>query len=256
MTEREPLISSGRDRNAGSSDLQLVAERATSFNNEVAQLARLADQIGSFRDTEQLRKQLRIKREDCATLAKSTLQTMKKLKIDRSEKVKYDKMMSQINDIFNRCQKISQESIEKERVTPLPTAVTVEENLVNTHDEQRRDAEKTLKTLQYQSYNVDHAIIEERDNEMKFLENELHGLNEMFVDIAQMIKEQGEDIITIDDNTQKANSSVEDGVKELQKASEYQKSSRNKLCCLALIIVIVLAAIGIFLGIWFGALKH
>ena len=115
--------------------------------------------------------------------------------------------------------------------------------------------EANLRALEYQSYGVDQAIIEERDNEMKFLESEMKGLNEMFVDIAVMIEEQGKEISTIEDNTFKAAAGVQDGVTELQKASEYQKSSRKKLCCLLLIAVIILAIIGIFIGVYFGALS-
>jgi t-SNARE complex subunit (syntaxin) len=43
----------------------------------------------------------------------------------------------------------------------------------------------------------------------------------------------------IESNIDESVSRVEDGVVELRKANEYQKSSRNKMCCLALILLIV-----------------
>lgn len=69
-----------------------------------------------------------------------------------------------------------------------------------------------------------------------------------------MIKEQGEDIITIEGNTETGLKHMEDGVNQLQKASEYQKSSRTKLCCILLIIVLIVGAIAAFLGIYCGAM--
>jgi len=260
MGERAPLLSTGPIDN-----LRFVADKATQFNNEVAQLSKLADCLGTPKDTEQLRNQLRIKREDCANFAKSTLQILKRVQMDRSEKVKHDKMVNQINEIFKRFQRISKDSIEKERLTP-PVISSVRQpssgSFSNYADPEERAArgavdemEANLRALEYQSYGVDQAIIEERDSEMKFLESEMKGLNEMFVDIAVMIEEQGKEISTIEDNTYKASAGVQEGVTELQKASEYQKSSRKKLCCLLLISVIILAIIGIVIGVYFGALK-
>jgi len=260
MDERDPLLSS----RAGPDTLQAIADRAAQFNNEVSQLNKLADQLGSMKDSEQLRNQLRVKREDCGNLAKTTLAAMKRLKIDKSEKVKYDKIMGQINDIFTRYQKISKDSIQKERVTPIPVNSTTvrstsgyeytEENTIQPGARgDDKEIERGLRTLEYQSYNVDKSIIEERDTNIKFLESEMKGLNEMFVDIATMIKEQGDMVNTIEDNTFKASNAVEDGVQQLRKASEYQQSSRKKLCCLLLIVVLILAAIGAFIGIYFGA---
>jgi len=262
MADREPLLSS----RAGPDTLAAIADRAAQFNNEVSQLNKLADQLGTLKDTEQLRNQLRIKREDCGNLAKTTLAAMKRLQIDRSEKVKYDKIMGQINDIFTRYQKISKDSIQKERVTPVPvnntttvrSTATYEYTESNTQAGSRgeeKEIERGLRTLEYQSYTVDKAIIEERDSQIKFLESEMKGLNDMFVDIATMIKEQGDMVNTIEDNTFKASNAVEDGVGQLRKASEYQQSSRKKLCCLLLIVVLILAVIGGFIGIYFGAFK-
>jgi t-SNARE complex subunit (syntaxin) len=112
-----------------------------------------------------------------------------------------------------------------------------------------------IQKIEVESYNVDTAIIEERNEEFKYLENELRGLNEMFVDIAVMIKDQGTMVDTIEQNTQHAVAHSDEAVIQLRKASEYQRKSRTKLCCVALILTLILAAIGIFLGIWFGVLK-
>jgi t-SNARE complex subunit (syntaxin) len=102
---------------------------------------------------------------------------------------------------------------------------------------------------------IDRAIIEERDTEIRQLEREIVGLNEVFKDVAELVKEQGETITTIEDETLKAAHNVEEGVGQLRKASEYQKSSRSKLCCLALIATAIVAAVAVFCGVYFGVIK-
>lgn len=44
---------------------------------------------------------------------------LKSIKIDRSEKARHDKLVSQVNEIFTRMQRISQDSIQKERMVPV-----------------------------------------------------------------------------------------------------------------------------------------
>jgi len=274
MGEREPLVGGrtyGREISTNGNDLQNIADRATQFNNEIAQLSRIADQIGGARDSQTLRNQLQEKREECAATAKITLQLLKKIKVVGPEKVKYDKLVMQINDLFSRYQRISQDSIQRERVTPLVnsssslSSVSTPQNGYQSRTNNDRnekypdidieEQQRAQRQLQSTSYAVDKAIIDEREQDFRHLEKELTGLNEMMIDISQMVREQGEDIITIGDNTSNANIRVEEGVKELQKASEYQKSSRKKLCCLVLILVLVLGGVGIFLAIFFGAVK-
>jgi len=276
MGEREPLVGGrnyrSENNSSSSTDLQNIADRATTFNNEVAQLQRIADQVGGARDSAALRSQLQEKREECAQTAKLTLQMLKKIKVFGSDKVRYDKLVTQINDIFSRYQRISQDSIQKERITPLVNSssslnpvtsqqsgfqTSASRNNSRTNDRyQDTDFEQQQRAqmqLQSNSYSVDKAIIDEREQDFKHLEKEITGLNEMMIDIATMVKEQGEDIITIEGNTSSASAQVQEGVRELQKASEYQKSSRSKLCCLAVIILIIVGAIGIFLAIYLGA---
>lgn len=78
--------------------------------------------------------------------------------------------------------------------------------------------EDKLHKLEYQQdYSVEQAIIEERREEMIFLENEMRNLNEVFVDIAQLIKDQGEDLNTIETNTTNALVETDEGVQQLKK---------------------------------------
>lgn len=52
---------------------------------------------------------------------------------------------------------------------------------------------------------------------MVFLENEMRNLNEVFIDIAKLIHDQGQDLDTIEANTSTAVAETDKGVDELKK---------------------------------------
>jgi t-SNARE complex subunit (syntaxin) len=169
---------------------------------------------------------------------------MKKTKINKDDKIKFDKLMNQFHEIFNRCQMISKDSIQKERTITLKEPILPVLSTENQRIEENfSENQPVLKQLDFDSYNVERSIMEERNEEIKYLENELKGLNEIFVDVATMIKEQGEQIMTIEQNTEIAANSVEEGVSQLKHASEYQKKSRTKMCCILICILILIAII-------------
>lgn len=100
------------------------------------------------------------------------------------------------------------------------------------------------------------AIIQDREHGIKEIEKALTEVNEIFIDLSNLVVEQGAMIGTviivlcgliitdnIESNVEAADDYTSKGYEEVKKASEYQKSSRNKMCCLLLIIVIVLAAV-------------
>lgn len=142
--------------------------------------------------------------------------------------IKKDDLIIIINNI--RCQMISKDSIQKERTITLKEPILpvlstenqrIEESLIICYLIYYKfldfsENQPVLKQLDFDSYNVERSIMEERNEEIKYLENELKGLNEIFVDVATMIKEQGEQIMTIEQNTEIAASSVEEGVSQLK----------------------------------------
>jgi len=257
MQEREPLL---HDQ-AGRNDYEIMVERTTQLNNEVAQLNRLCEQLGSSRDGDSLRRQLRAKREECTSLCKSTTQILKRIHVHPQDKVKYERLINQLNAIVTRCQKLIQESIQKERVMPLLSSsgsrgsfppIAQQQHQEDDRDEEERVFQSKLKKLEAESMEVDAAIIQERNREMQQLEKELISLNEVFVDVAHMIQEQGEDITTIEQQTSSAAAYTEEGTTEIRKANEYQKSARKKLCCIAVLVTVILLVVVIVFAVMFG----
>lgn len=73
------------------------------------------------------------------------------------------------------------------------------------------------------------------------------AVNEIFMDLATLVEEQGTMIDNIESNIVTAEKHTEQGTSELRKASDYQKKARKKLCylllCLAVLCAIAAGAI-------------
>lgn len=68
-------------------------------------------------------------------------------------------------------------------------------------------------------------------------------LNELFSDVAHIVREQGGQLDLISENVERTRDDTHGADRELRGASRYQKNARNKACCLLLILSIVLTII-------------
>lgn len=91
------------------------------------------------------------------------------------------------------------------------------------------------------------ALIAEREAGLLEVEQTVNELADIMRDMAHLVNEQGAMVDTIETNVGSTAARVEGGVKELEKASQYQKSSRNKMCCLLVVILAAGLAVTLFL---------
>ncbi len=94
------------------------------------------------------------------------------------------------------------------------------------------------------------ALIIEREEEIRNIEQGVGDLNVLFQQVAQIVTEQGEVLDTIERNVEDVRDSTRGADRELRSASRYQKNARSKMCCLLLILSVILTIIllAIFLG--------
>ncbi|KAF3923483.1 Syntaxin-21 [Orbilia brochopaga] len=84
------------------------------------------------------------------------------------------------------------------------------------------------------------SLIQEREEEIRDIEDGILQLNEIFTDLGKMITVQGEHVDRILQNTDDTRMYTRDASRELQIASRTQKAARNRACCLLLILAVVL----------------
>lgn len=94
------------------------------------------------------------------------------------------------------------------------------------------------------------ALITEREEEIRQIEEGVGDLNVLFQQVAQIVSEQGEQLQTIEDNATNVRDDVRGADYELRSAARYQKNARSKACCLLLILAVILTIVllAVFLG--------
>lgn len=82
---------------------------------------------------------------------------------------------------------------------------------------------------------VDMAIIEDRNAELKQVERDMEMLGEIFTDLSVLVEFQGDELDRLADTTEVIVVNVEEGVKALEKAEVHQRSYRSKFVTGALV---------------------
>ncbi|XP_074066454.1 syntaxin-16 isoform X1 [Macrotis lagotis] len=82
-------------------------------------------------------------------------------------------------------------------------------------------------------------MVEEREREIRQIVQSISDLNEIFRDLGAMIVEQGTVLDRIDYNVEQSCIKTEDGLKQLQKAEQYQKKNRKMLVILILFVIVI-----------------
>ena len=112
-----------------------------------------------------------------------------------------------------------------------------------------RDGQQQLQSMdeprlaQQDEVDFQENLIIEREGEIRQIEQSVGELNELFRDVAHIVREQGDMIDTIDVNVENTLTDTRGADVELRSASRYQKAARNKACCLLLILAIVMVIV-------------
>eukprot|EP00795_Rhopilema_esculentum_P007869 gene7869-13747_t len=89
--------------------------------------------------------------------------------------------------------------------------------------------------------------IKERENRFRQIETDILDVNEIFRDLAVIIHEQGDSIDSIEGNVEQAVVHVRDANVQLQRAKDYQKSARKRLCIICIVAFVAAGIIGLII---------
>merc|ERR1711865_1090474 len=85
--------------------------------------------------------------------------------------------------------------------------------------------------------------VQEKHKDIQKLEKSIEELHQLFVDLSVLVESQGELLDTIEYSVSQSLSYTKTGVQELEKANEYARKSRKKMCILIAIVVVVIIVI-------------
>eukprot|EP00249_Psilotum_nudum_P020026 c27526_g2_i2 orf=431-1258(+) len=249
---------------------QALAAGIFQINTAVSTFKRLVNTLGTPKDTPELREKLHKTRQHVGQLAKETSAKLKAASetdhvtgVSANKKVADAKLAKDFQSVLKEFQKAQRIAAERETAyapfvpqAVLPSSYTASE--LNFTLEEKHGQEERLLLVEQKRQEVLHldneivfneAIIEERDQGIREIQQQIGEVNEIFKDLAVLVHEQGVMIDDIDSNIESSHGAVVQANKQLSKASKSQKSNSSLVCLLLvifgvvlLIIIIVLAA--------------
>ena len=109
--------------------------------------------------------------------------------------------------------------------------------------QQQQQQQEQLRLASQDEVDFQESLIIERESEIRNIEQSVGELNELFRDVAHIVREQGEVLDVVENNVQNTVTDTRQADLELRSANRYQKQARGKACCLLLILAVVLTII-------------
>ncbi|GJE97689.1 t-SNARE [Phanerochaete sordida] len=221
------------------------------INANVQGILKLVDQLGTNRDSAQLRKSLHDLTETTRAMAKRGSDDLKKLAALQAtlpkhktslQKTSHDFQMSLV--AFQRAQQVS---AERQRTVVETVKHAVEEE----HAEERpssptpsqRQTQLLQNQLSPQELAHQESLIVEREAEIREIETGIHELHEIFRDLGTLVQEQGNMIDNIESNISSIAVDTAGAAEELTTAHEYQRKAGRRAICLMLVLIVVIAIV-------------
>jgi syntaxin 7 len=116
--------------------------------------------------------------------------------------------------------------------------------------QQQQQQQELVRLAPQDEVDFQEALIIEREEEIRRIEQGVGDLNVLFQQVAQIVTEQGDVLDTIERNVETVRDDTRGADRELRSAARYQKNARSKMCCLLIILTVILTIIllAVFLG--------
>ncbi|GKV44341.1 hypothetical protein SLEP1_g51535 [Rubroshorea leprosula] len=239
---------------------QAVAAGIFQINTAVAAFRRLVDVIGTAKDTPDHRAKLHSTRQGILQLVKETSAKLKSLSesdrdsdVNASKKIEDAKLAKDFQNTLQEFQKIQQLASEREsmyspyaHVPSLPSVSGSDESSVPAAAQERHpflmEQKQQEVILLENEIAFNEAMIEEREQGIREVEEQIGQANEIFKDLAVLVVEQGVVIDDISSNIDASSAATTQARVQLVKASKSVKS-RSSWCWWVLGVLVLVVVI-------------
>ncbi|KAI8853361.1 t-SNARE [Chytridium lagenaria] len=230
------------------------------ISNNVASVQKLVTQLGSAKDTPEMRQRLHVLTEDTRDMIKQTSADLKRLMAPtiqvnefdaRQRKIAHQKLQKDFEDVLKRFQSVSKLAAEKSR--EFVDRVKGQGSHRMSFDDEADGSETAplmgtssqLQQLRAIDNEIDYneALIHEREEDLRNIEKSIIEVNEIFRDLGTIVNEQQYMLDSIESNVGEVAINMENAHGELRTAARYQKLSGNKICCLFVIVAVIAVVI-------------
>lgn len=238
----------------------------------VNQLSSFLNTLGSGRDSQQLRDRISALVESTRDVAKATASDIKELSARATRapsdvRARIPKLHKDLQTWLTKFQELSRIYQKKITSVPVPPANTPTSAsripampAMSAEEIARQEEQQALLAARQNTFlyvenerAVNESLIREREEGIQEIEQSITEVNEIFRELATITVQQSSLVDDIESNIENTAHNAAKGVSELQKASQLQRSSRSKICCIAITVAIIAcAAIAfVYLGIKF-----
>jgi len=239
-----------------------LSSRLFTLTSNITQLNRQLALVGTKKDSEVVRDRVTRLLDETRTGFRDISDGVKRAKNwpDASPAMKYtqDKLQNQLTSAMADFQSAQRLSAEKTRqyVAAAKRKVHHEDPERYTDEDPNEGVEVPLVQQQQQQaaladqneVEFHESLILQREEEIRSLERGVTEINDIFRDLGTMIRDQGEQLDVIGTNVDSVAQDHKAADLELRSASRYQKSARNRACCLLIILAIVLTIVLLAVG--------
>ncbi|THH30594.1 hypothetical protein EUX98_g3602 [Antrodiella citrinella] len=222
------------------------------INANVQGILKLVDQLGTGRDSANLRKSLHDLTEVTREMAKRGSDDLKKLAALQStlprhktslQKTSHDFQLSLV--AFQRAQQVS---AERQRTVVEGVKIAVEEEATpeegsSNRSPSQRQAQLLQTQLSPHELAYQESLIQEREAEIQEIETGIHELSQIFRDLGTLVQEQGGMLDNIESNISSIAVDTAGAAEELTTAHDYQRKAGRRALCLMLVLVVVVAVV-------------
>ncbi|XP_054153166.1 syntaxin-12-like isoform X2 [Oppia nitens] len=250
----------GDERNEWSRLSQSVAANVQKISQNVNQMQRMVNQLGTSQDNESLRTNLHEVQHYTNQLARDTNNSLKELaqlpqptnvSEQKQRRMLKERLTSDFSEALKNFQVIQRTAAQKEKESVIRARANSGLNSNNVWDDHSTKGASNLIDLQspqsqtqiHMEEECDLELLRDREQQIRKIEGDIVEVNQIFKDLATMVHDQGEVIDSIEANVETASIQVHEGTAQLAKARDYQSKARRKTCLLSTILASVVLLI-------------
>ncbi|GJJ14175.1 hypothetical protein Clacol_008436 [Clathrus columnatus] len=221
------------------------------INANVQGILKLVDQLGTSKDTGNIRKALHDITETTRQMAKRGTEDLKKLTTTPTNSSQQKTILDKISHDFQLSvvafQRAQQLSAERQRTVVEGIKIAVEEEETRGDEAPlssgQRQAQLLQSTLTPAELSFQESIIQEREEDIREIEAGIVELSEIFRDLGTIVQQQGGMIDNIETNITAVADNTREAANELDIAHEYQRRAGRRAACLMIVIAIVICIV-------------
>ncbi|GAP88667.1 putative snare domain-containing protein [Rosellinia necatrix] len=242
---------------------QGLMNRVFHLQGNISKLRTDISLLGTKRDNPRLRERVSAVLEESTVQFKEVGEGIKKIQawsdVTPTQKYSQQKLSREFKAALAEFQSLQRTALEKQRASVSAAKSALDHETAGDAGASGDHQGEQLQLQQQQEQvhlaaqdevDFQDALINEREEEIRHIEEGVSDLNVLFQQVAQIVSEQGEQLQTIEGNAVNVRDDTRGADQELRSAARYQKNARSKACCLLLVLVVIMTIVllAVFLG--------